>query len=211
MRKWLALSVLGLAGVLGSANRASAIWAFYSGPYHTSALFPCVGNQYYTNYYYFAWYYPWYAYYNSSHGPYANWQQGYGFAYYANCPPGGCGPGANCGLMYGNPACGPNGCYAPAASTASTAPTGPPAAGTVSVTLPADARLLFNGSPAEGTGGTRTFRTPPLTPGQEYAYHLTAEVVRDGRVETATERVVVRAGEEAKVTLDPTAVRTAGK
>ena len=53
--------------------------------------------------------------------------------------------------------------------------------------------------PADGNGETRTFRTPPLQPGQEYSYDLTAEVVRNGKVQTTTERVVVRAGTETRV------------
>ena len=60
---------------------------------------------------------------------------------------------------------------------------------------------MFNGTAAEGSGALRTFRTPPLQPGREYAYDLTAEVVVDGRVRQVTERVVIRAGEETKVTL----------
>ena len=73
--------------------------------------------------------------------------------------------------------------------------------GKVTIDLPPDAKLLFNGAVAAGTGATRTFATPPLEAGQDYGYELTAEVVRDGRVQTVTERVVVRAGETAKVTL----------
>jgi uncharacterized protein (TIGR03000 family) len=79
------------------------------------------------------------------------------------------------------------------------------------VNLPADAKLLFNGTAASGTGETRTFATPALAPGQEYEYTLTAEVVRDGRVMTATERIRVRAGSEAKVELTPRATTVAGR
>jgi uncharacterized protein (TIGR03000 family) len=48
--------------------------------------------------------------------------------------------------------------------------------------------------------------------GQDYGYELTAEVVRDGKVERVTSRVVVRAGETASITLNPGGVvQTAGK
>ena len=79
-------TVLVLAGVLGTTNRASAWWVF-GGPYYTSAAFPCANPPgYYTNLYYYGWMYPWYAYYNYSHGPYANWWWWGGYMTYANSP-----------------------------------------------------------------------------------------------------------------------------
>src|SRR5262249_20085589 len=85
MRRWLILSVLGLAGVLGTSSRASAWWVF-GGPYYTSAAFPCVNPPgYYTNLYYYGWMYPWYAYYNYSHGPYNGWWLNGGDATYPPC------------------------------------------------------------------------------------------------------------------------------
>jgi uncharacterized protein (TIGR03000 family) len=81
----------------------------------------------------------------------------------------------------------------------------------VTVTLPADARLLFNGTPAEGTGATRTYRTPALAAGQDYAYELTAEVTRNGEVQKVSKRVTVRAGETTTVTLVDDAARTTSK
>ena len=75
--------------------------------------------------------------------------------------------------------------------------------GKVTITLPADAKLLFNGVAAAGEGEVRTFSTPDmLEPGRDYEYVLTAEVVRDGRTIAATERVIVRAGSVTPVTLD---------
>jgi uncharacterized protein (TIGR03000 family) len=71
--------------------------------------------------------------------------------------------------------------------------------------------LLFNGVPASGTGGVRTFQTPLLEAGRSYQYTLTAEVVRDGRTERATGTVIVRAGETAAVTLTPNGVAQASK
>jgi len=196
MRKWLIPSVLAVAALAATPDRAAAYGAIVR-PYYTAAAFPYLNPPgYYTNSYYYAWYYPWYAYYNASHGPYANWQQWGGYATYGG-------------------ACGPHGCgYAGAGGydAHGHAPGAAMSPGSVCVTLPADAKLLFNGTAADGSGTTRTFGTPPLAPGQEYAYDLTAEVVRDGRVQTVTERVTVRAGAETKVTLAPAAAtRTAGR
>ena len=78
------------------------------------------------------------------------------------------------------------------------------------MTLPADAKLLFNGTAASGSGAVRKFQTPPLEAGQVYKYELTAEITRDGRTERLTETVIVRAGETAAVTLAPSGVATAG-
>lgn len=198
MRRWLILSIVGLAGVLASDSRASAYgYGPTVRPYYTSAAFPCVNPPgYYTNSYYYAWYYPWFANYNYSHGSFANWYQWGGYATY----------GGTCGFA----GCGPNGC-ATGSSGSGYAAANAPIEGTVSITLPADARLLFNGTPAEGTGTTRSFRTPALVRGQEYAYDLTAEVTRDGAVRTVTERVIVRAGETTNVTLAADTVRAASK
>lgn len=202
MRKWLFLSVLALAGLLGSNSRASAFW-FHTG-YPSSAAFPCIYPPgYYTNTYYFGWYYPWFAYYNYSHGSFANWYLWGGYATY----------GGNCGL-YG---CGPNGCGPYGCPPGQAGHAGhqhaaaPSAEGTVTVTLPADARLLFNGTPAAGTGATRTYRTPALVAGQDYAYDLTAEVTRNGEVQKVSKRVTVRAGETTTVTLVDDAARTTSK
>jgi uncharacterized protein (TIGR03000 family) len=70
----------------------------------------------------------------------------------------------------------------------------------VTISLPDDAILLFNGVAAPGDGKSRTFATPPLVPGQPYVYELTAMVVRGHQLVVATERVVVWSGEESKVT-----------
>src|SRR5262245_47540662 len=87
MRKLL-LGVLVLSGVAASAGRADAWQWGDTGPWPQTAAFPCINPPgWYTNTYSFAWQYPWFAYYNYSHGPYANWMAGGGYAYYATCPP----------------------------------------------------------------------------------------------------------------------------
>lgn len=211
MRKCLFVAVLALAGLAVSSNRASAWW-FHPTP--GSAAFPMIyPSGYYTNTYYFAWYYPWYANYNYSHGWYANWWHGGGYAWYSGqqFP-----PGFVPGMPYPPPP-------PPAPEAKADAPKkdGPKKetpkkkdapkkkkeAGVVAIQLPPDAKLWFNGVAAEGTGAKRTFVTPELEPGQEYEYLLEAEVIRPGQVmkTTASARVVVRAGEVTEVLLTPTA------
>ena len=56
----------------------------------------------------------------------------------------------------------------------------------------------------KSTSATRLFATPALETGKEFHYTLKAEIVRDGKTYTAIRRVPVRAGEETKITLDPT-------
>lgn len=202
MRKFWMVAAVTLGGVIGASGRAEAWQWGHHGPWAASAAFPCINPPgWYTNTYSYAWYYPWYAYYNYSHGPYANWMAGGGFAWYASCD-------GRCGAigLDGQPVMHPG--HAPGSKDGDKKDDkkddkkgGEPAK--VLINLPDDARLLFNGTPAVGTGATRQFVTPALIPGQSYAYDLTAEVVRDGRVQAVTQRVVVRAGEKTTVTLTP--------
>jgi len=77
-----------------------------------------------------------------------------------------------------------------------------PAPATIVVNLPADAKLTVDGNPTTSTSAQRVFVSPALETGLEYSYTLTAEVVRDGKTETRTEKVAVRAGEETKVEIN---------
>jgi uncharacterized protein (TIGR03000 family) len=70
------------------------------------------------------------------------------------------------------------------------------------VTLPAEAKLRVEDVETEATSGTRRFESPPLEPGRDFYYLLTAELVQEGRVLTASRRVLVRAGQETPVFLD---------
>lgn len=193
MRKLL-FGVLVVAGLTATSERASAWQYGHTGPWATSATFPLANPPgWYTNTYWYAWQYPWFAYYNYSHGPYANWMAGGGYAGY-NVP------------MYNYPMT--HGTMAPV--MAPPRYHGKAACCTLTVNLPADAKLLFNGAVATGTGNTRTFTTQLLEPGMDYAYDLTAEVMRDGKAERVTERVVVRAGEKTSVTLAAGVVNAVG-
>jgi uncharacterized protein (TIGR03000 family) len=70
------------------------------------------------------------------------------------------------------------------------------------VALPADAKLTIDGMPTASTSESRIFESPSLTPGKTYYYVLEATVVRDGRTETVTKEVTVRAGEDSRVKIE---------
>jgi uncharacterized protein (TIGR03000 family) len=70
------------------------------------------------------------------------------------------------------------------------------------VTLPADAKLTIGGRPTVSTSESRLFETPSLTPGKTFYYVLEATVVRDGKTETVTKEVIVRAGEVSRVKIE---------
>jgi uncharacterized protein (TIGR03000 family) len=77
-----------------------------------------------------------------------------------------------------------------------------PAPATIVVSLPADARLTFDGAATEARSALRTFLSPPLERGQTYYYMLRAETVRNGQTLSTSKRVVVRAGQESRVSLE---------
>ena len=81
-----------------------------------------------------------------------------------------------------------------------------PAPATLIVSLPADAKLVIDDTLTSSTSSERTFVSPNLTPGSDYNYTLKADVVRNGQTVHVEEKVIVRAGEETRVTLLPTAV-----
>jgi len=86
-----------------------------------------------------------------------------------------------------------------------------PAPVTIVVSLPADAKLSVNGFATKSTSSVRTFTSPAVAPGMEYAYSLKGEIVRDGKTVTATKEVAVRAGEQLNVALDFSATVVAMK
>jgi uncharacterized protein (TIGR03000 family) len=69
----------------------------------------------------------------------------------------------------------------------------------VTVRLPADAKLFVDDVACPLTSDVRSFATPALQPGQQYAYTMRAEVVRDGTTRTESQRVLVRAGQAVEV------------
>jgi len=70
---------------------------------------------------------------------------------------------------------------------------------TIVVSLPADATLTVDGVVTKSTTGVRRLVTPALPAGETYTYTLEAKV---GEL-VATQTVVVRAGEETAIALNP--------
>jgi len=78
---------------------------------------------------------------------------------------------------------------------------------TVVVSLPADAKLFFDGKQTKTTSDRREFVSPELEPGLDYHYTIKAEIVRAGKTDTKTETVTVRAGKVSRISFEfPTAV-----
>ena len=75
------------------------------------------------------------------------------------------------------------------------------AAATVAVTLPADARLTFDGQATRSTSANRVFTTPPLEKGKSFRYSVKAEFVRAGKTITVQQEISVQAGRETFVSL----------
>jgi uncharacterized protein (TIGR03000 family) len=73
------------------------------------------------------------------------------------------------------------------------------AAATITVKVPAGAKLYFDDGPTQQSGAMRTFVTPDLRPGKEYVYQVKVEYLRDGRTMTQTKPVTVRAGQTSRV------------
>ena len=69
----------------------------------------------------------------------------------------------------------------------------------ITVRIPAGATLYVDGKPTDGTNLVRQFTSPKLPSGQEFAYLMKAEMVRDGRPDSSTQKVTFRAGEIVSV------------
>jgi uncharacterized protein (TIGR03000 family) len=69
----------------------------------------------------------------------------------------------------------------------------------VSVRLPADAQLYVDDRPSPGEGDRRTIRTAPLLGDRDYVMELKLRQTRDGKEETQTRRVELRAGQKVVV------------
>jgi uncharacterized protein (TIGR03000 family) len=82
-------------------------------------------------------------------------------------------------------------------------------AATLVVSLPEGATLKIDDFVSQSTAATRQFVSPPLEPGSDYHYDLTAELMRDGKPVTVSKRVTVRPGETTRVTIDSSGVRVA--
>ena len=74
-----------------------------------------------------------------------------------------------------------------------------PAQAKVIVQAPPEAKVYLDNQLMKSKSAKRVFATPTLTSGEQYFYDVRMEVVRDGKIDSATQRVVVRAGDEVTV------------
>lgn len=70
---------------------------------------------------------------------------------------------------------------------------------TISVHIPADARLYIDGNGTASGGATRQFETPPLESGREFTYNLRAERSVNGKLVAETRTIKVRSNETTVV------------
>jgi uncharacterized protein (TIGR03000 family) len=69
----------------------------------------------------------------------------------------------------------------------------------VTVTVPADAAVYFDGVPTTETGTERTYKTPPLKKGTNFYYSLRARWTENGQPVDRTRKVIVKAGAHVRV------------
>jgi uncharacterized protein (TIGR03000 family) len=82
--------------------------------------------------------------------------------------------------------------------TTDTAPTQTDAVAHVTVRVPANAQLWFDGSITTSTGSVREFQSPSLNPGR-YTYAIRARWTENGRVITQTQKIAVSPGAHVSV------------
>src|SRR5262245_6994952 len=80
---------------------------------------------------------------------------------------------------------------------------------TITVSVPADARIFFDDQPTTTTSSRRVFITPVLEPGQ-YTYNVQANLERNGKMTTLRKQVTVRPGEESQVSFEFPAAERVG-
>jgi len=123
----------------------------------------------------------------------------YGWSSYCGCY-GGYYGGYGYGNYYGS-----NGYYgATVVSRATVQPSATVSAAParIIVSLPADAKLTFDGVPTTSKSKERVFLSPKLQPNRDFHYTLKAEVIRDGKPVRIEQTITVQAGKESRVTLD---------
>jgi uncharacterized protein (TIGR03000 family) len=78
----------------------------------------------------------------------------------------------------------------------------------ISLAVPADAQVWFDGNPTRQTGTLRNYISPPLTPGPTYTYTLRVRWMNDGTPVEENRRVRVHAGARVRLHFTPS---TAGR
>ncbi len=74
--------------------------------------------------------------------------------------------------------------------------------GTLTVSVPADAKVTINRRETRSTGTQRRYVSNGLAPGLVYSYVVCAKVVRNGRVQQDTKTVTLTAGQANSVAFD---------
>jgi uncharacterized protein (TIGR03000 family) len=69
----------------------------------------------------------------------------------------------------------------------------------INVSVPANGQVTFNGAKTMQGGAIRAFVSPPVAPGQDYYYDVTAKWQQGGREITRTQRLAVHAGDVINV------------
>jgi uncharacterized protein (TIGR03000 family) len=69
----------------------------------------------------------------------------------------------------------------------------------LTVWVPNEAKVLINGLTTKSTGSTRSYVSYGLKLGQMYEYKIKAEVVREGKIITEEQTVLLQAGTQRSV------------
>ncbi|MFW6168905.1 MAG: TIGR03000 domain-containing protein [Planctomycetota bacterium] len=72
----------------------------------------------------------------------------------------------------------------------------------LTVSVPADTRVLVNGVATRSTGDVRRYVSRDLSPGFDYTYEVQAEMMVEGEPVTQTKTIQLRAGQEADLAFD---------
>ena len=71
----------------------------------------------------------------------------------------------------------------------------------VNLRVPSDAKIWFEGSHTNQTGTMRSFESPPVAVGPEYAYQIRIQWKQDGKDMTQTRQIKVHGGDVINLTL----------
>ena len=71
----------------------------------------------------------------------------------------------------------------------------------VNLRVPSDAKISFDGSQTNQTGTIRSFESPSVTVGPEYAYQIRIQWKQDGKDVTETRQIKVHAGDVINLTV----------
>ncbi len=78
------------------------------------------------------------------------------------------------------------------------------------VQVTADAVLWFDGTKTSQAGSVREFTSPPLTPGEDYTYHLRARWMQNGQVVESNRDVPLHAGDRLLIDMRKATTRAVG-